>query len=104
MDAIKDLDIGASIDNVSTRHPFPVWFHELSDDSIAKLMEIKILSAAWIIRMVITYMAERKHMHVINVSSIVGMSTSPLLAQCSAATSCIEIFSKGLAVKHASKI
>merc|ERR1719437_153145 len=80
-----------------------MYFHELSDDHVAKLMEMNIASTTWMTRMVINGMAERKRGAIINISSAAGVNTSPLLAQYSAAKAYIEKFSKGLAVEYASK-
>lgn len=103
LDTIKDLDIGILINNVGISYPFPMYFHELSDDSVAKLMEMNIASTTWMTRMVINGMAERKRGCIINLSSAAGVNTSPLLAQYSAAKAYVEKFSKGLAVEYASK-
>merc|ERR1712157_434113 len=103
LDTIKDLDIGILINNVGISYPFPMYSHELSDDIVAKLMEMNIASTTWMTRMVINGMAERKRGCIINLSSAAGVNTSPLLAQYSAAKAYVEKFSKGLAVEYASK-
>lgn len=101
--AIKDLDIGILVNNVGISYPFPMYFHELSDDDVAKLMEMNVASTTWMTKMVINGMVERKRGAIINISSAAGVNTSPLLAQYSAAKAYIEKFSKALAVEYASK-
>lgn len=102
-EAIKDLDIGILVNNVGISYPFPMYFDELSDDHVAKLIEMNVTSTTWMTRMVIKGMADRKRGAIINISSAAGVTTSPLLAQYSAAKAYIEKFSLALAVEYKSK-
>ena len=67
LDEIKDLVFGILINNFGISYPYPMCFHELSDDSVDKLMEMNIGSTAWTKRMFINGMNERERGSIINI-------------------------------------
>merc|ERR1712039_797719 len=98
---IADLDVGVLINNVGMSYPFTKYFHELKDDEIAGLVELNVNSTVWMTRLVLGTedtegMVKRRRGAIVNTSSGAGRTTSPLLAEYSAAKSFIEMFSKGL--------
>merc|ERR1711920_1157368 len=104
-DAVKaklaGLDVGVLINNVGMSYPFTKYFHELKDDEIASLVELNVSSTVWMTRLVLGTeetegMVKRRRGAIVNTSSGAGRTTSPLLAEYSAAKSFIEMFSKGL--------
>lgn len=101
--AIKDLDIGILINNVGVSYPYPKFFHELSDDQVASLMEMNISSTTWMTKMVIGGMEQRKRGSIVNIASAAGLYTMPLLAEYSAAKAYIEKFSRGLSSEYGKK-
>merc|ERR1719382_1489852 len=98
---IAGLDVGVLVNNVGMSYPFTKYFHELKDDEIAGLVEINVNSTVWMTRLVLGTedsegMIKRHRGAIVNTSSGAGRTTSPLLAEYSAAKSFIEMFSKGL--------
>lgn len=102
-DAITKLDVGVLVNNVGISYAYPKFFHELSEDEVAKLMEMNVNSTTWMTKMVIQGMVDRKRGTVVNIASAAGMHTMPLLAQYSAAKGYIEKFTRGLNAEYAKK-
>lgn len=94
--AIKDLDVGILVNNVGVSYRYPRYFHELTTEEVAALMEMNVNSTTWMTQMVIGGMVERKRGAIVNLSSGSAMYTLPLLAEYSAAKSYIEKFSRAL--------
>merc|ERR1712176_1746946 len=98
---LMELDIGVLVNNVGMSYPFTKYFHELKDDEIAGLVELNVNSTVWMTRLVLGTedtegMVKRRRGAIVNTSSGAGRTTSPLLAEYSAAKTFIEMFSKGL--------
>mmetsp|Transcript_4194 Transcript_4194/g.6020 ORF Transcript_4194/g.6020 Transcript_4194/m.6020 type:complete len:327 (-) Transcript_4194:59-1039(-) len=102
-DAIKDLDVGVLVNNVGVSYRYPLFFHELSNEEVAALMEMNVNSTTWMTKMVIGGMAERKRGAIVNLSSGSAMYTMPLLAEYSGAKSFLEKFSRALNAEYKSK-
>ena len=94
--AIKDLEVGILINNVGISYRYPMFFHELDDESVSQLMEMNINSAVWMTRMVLPGMVERKRGAIVNLSSGSAMYNMPLLAEYSGSKSFLEKFSRAL--------
>jgi len=98
---IAGLDVGVLVNNVGMSYPFTKYFHELKDEEISGLVEMNVNSTVWMTRLVLGTedgegMIKRRRGAIVNTSSGAGRTTSPLLAEYSAAKSFIEMFSKGL--------
>mmetsp|Transcript_21057 Transcript_21057/g.32136 ORF Transcript_21057/g.32136 Transcript_21057/m.32136 type:complete len:311 (+) Transcript_21057:71-1003(+) len=102
-DAISGLEVGVLVNNVGVSYSFPKFFHELSDQDVANLMEMNVNSTTWMTRMVIGGMVERKSGAIVNIASASGLYTMPLLAEYSAAKAYIEKFSRGLNAEYSKK-
>jgi len=102
-EAISSLDVGVLINNVGVSYPYPKFFHELSDEQVASLIEMNVNSTTWMTKMVIGGMDERRHGAIVNIASAAGCYTMPLLAQYSAAKSYIAMFSRGLNAEYSGK-
>lgn len=102
-DAIAGLDIGVLINNVGVSYRYPMYFHELSDEEVAALVEMNVNSTVWMTRFVINGMAEKRKGAIVNISSGSAMYTLPLLAEYSAAKSFIEKFTLALHAEYKSK-
>merc|ERR1711920_668704 len=77
------------------------------DEEIAGLVELNVNSTVWMTRLVLGTeesdgMVKRRRGAIVNTSSGAGRTTSPLLAEYSAAKSFIEMFSRGLKAELAS--
>jgi len=91
-----DGGISVLVNNVGISYPFTKYFHELTDDDVAKLMSMNVDSTTWMTRLVLPFMKDRKAGYIVNIGSAAGVSTSPLLAQYGAAKSYIAMFSRAL--------
>lgn len=102
-DAIAELDVGVLINNVGVSYRYPMYFHELSDEEVAALVEMNVNSTVWMTRFVINKMVEKKNGAIVNISSGSAMYTLPLLAEYSAAKSFIEKFTLALHAEYKSR-
>ena len=101
--AISSLDVGVLINNVGMSYPFPKFFHELTDDQVASLLEMNVNSTTWMTKLVIEGMVQRRRGAIVNIASAAGLYTMPLLAQYSAAKGYIEKFSRALNAEYSGK-
>jgi len=102
-DEIAGLEIGVLVNNVGVSYRYPMFFHELSDEEVAALVEMNVNSTTWMTRFVINGMIQRKSGAIVNISSGSAMYTLPLLAQYSAAKSYIEKFTLALNAEYGPK-
>lgn len=93
---IQNLDIGVLINNVGISYEYPKYFHELTTNEVARLMEMNVGSTTWMTHMILPGMMERKRGSIVNIASAAGCHTMPLLSQYSAAKGYIVMFSRGL--------
>lgn len=96
----KDLDIGILVNNVGMSYRYPVYFHELKPEEIKQLIELNINSTTWMTNMYVEDMAKRGRGTIVNLSSIAGMFTQPLLAQYGACKSYVEKFSRSINAEY----
>ncbi len=101
--AISPLDIGVLVNNVGVSYPYPKFFHELTDEQVASLIEMNVNSTTWMTKIVIGGMVERKRGAIVNIASAACLYTMPLLAQYSAAKGYLEKFSRGLNAEYSAK-
>jgi len=99
----KDLDIGVLVNNVGMSYRYPRYFHELKDEEVTTLNELNICSTTWMTKMYVEDMAKRGRGTIVNMSSIAGLFTQPLLAQYGAGKAYVEKFSKSINVEYRSR-
>ena len=80
-----------------------MYFDELDDASVEDLISLNLNSTTWMTRLVLPGMISQKKGAIVNISSAAGVTTSPLLAQYSAAKSYVAMFSKALNAEYKSK-
>jgi 17beta-estradiol 17-dehydrogenase / very-long-chain 3-oxoacyl-CoA reductase len=97
------IEPGMLVNNVGISYEFPMYFDEVDDDRVHKLMEVNCASTVWMTKLVLPGMLQRKRGAIINISSLAGVVTSPLLAEYSAAKSFVEAFTRGLAAEYAGR-
>lgn len=98
-----DGPIGVLINNVGVSYRYPMYFHEVSDEEAANLVEMNVNSTLWMTRFVLPGMIEQKKGAIVNISSGSAMYTLPLLAEYSGAKSFIEKFTLALHAEYKTK-
>lgn len=82
---IEGKDIGVLVNNVGVSYPYTKYFHELTEQQVQALMTLNVDSTTWMTTMVLPSLLSQKRGAIINVASVAGVLTSPLLAQYGAA-------------------
>ena len=67
--ALDGKDVGLLVNNVGIGYEFPMWFHEVSDDRMEKMLRLNVSSVAYMTRIVLPGMVERKRGSILNISS-----------------------------------
>ena len=101
-DLVNELDVGVLVNNVGVSYPFTKFFHELDDERVEHLITLNVNSTTWMTRIVLPGMLARKRGAIVNISSVGGTLTSPLLSQYGAAKSYVVMFSKALHAEYKS--
>lgn len=102
-DAIQKLDVGVLINNVGASYPYPMYFHELEDEIVDRLINVNINSTCWMTRLVVPGMVNRGRGSIVNISSISSRNSCPLLTVYSATKAFIDLFSQSLDAELKSK-
>lgn len=95
-------DIGILVNNVGMSYPFPLFFHELTDEDVKGMLELNITSTTFMSKIILPFMVEKKNGLILNIGSAAGLHPSPLLAQYSAAKAYVETFSHSLHTEYKS--
>lgn len=101
----QELDggLGVLVNNVGMSYPFPLYFHELSDEDVRGLLELNVTSTTLMTRLALPIMLAQKKGAILNIGSAAGLHPSPLLALYSATKAFVEYFSYSLHTEYASK-
>ena len=97
------LEIGILVNNVGMSYRYPRYFHELKDEEIDQLVQLNINSTTWMTKLFVEGMASRGKGTIVNLSSVAGMFTQPLLAEYGACKSYVEKFSRSINAEYASR-
>ncbi len=103
---IKDLDVGVLVNNVGVSYEFPKFIHELTDEESESLTVLNVDSTTWMTRLVLdgdNGMIARKTGAIVNISSVAGVLTSPLLSHYGGAKGFIAQYSRALHYELAPK-
>jgi len=100
---ISDLDVGILINNVGISYSYPMFFNELQDINVQKLIDVNISSTCWMTRIVLPGMISRKRGAIVNMSSASSRNPSPLLIGYSGSKAYIDLFSQSLDAELRSK-
>lgn len=82
---------------------YPRYFHEISSEEVDQLIALNINSTTWMTKLYVEDMAQRGRGCIVNLSSIAGICTQPLLAEYGAAKSYVEKFSKSIHAEYAQR-
>ncbi|GBG26039.1 Very-long-chain 3-oxoacyl-CoA reductase [Hondaea fermentalgiana] len=104
-EAFSALDggLGVLVNNVGMSYPFPLYFHELSDEDVRGLLELNVTSTTIMTRLALPVMLAQKKGAILNIGSAAGLHPNPLLALYSATKAFVEYFSYSLNTEYASK-
>ena len=100
---VDTLDVGVLVNNVGMSYDFCQWFHELTDDEVARMLALNVESTTWMTRAVLPGMISRKRGVVVNMSSAAARPPTPLLALYSATKGYIENLTRALDIEYAGK-
>mmetsp|Transcript_68226 Transcript_68226/g.160591 ORF Transcript_68226/g.160591 Transcript_68226/m.160591 type:complete len:319 (+) Transcript_68226:29-985(+) len=110
---LSQMDVGVLVNNVGMSYPFTKYFHELKDGEIADIMKVNVDSMTWMTRLALGDIDEefkptsgmllRRRGAIVNTASGAARTTSPLMAEYSAAKAYVEKFSLGLSAELAGK-
>jgi 17beta-estradiol 17-dehydrogenase / very-long-chain 3-oxoacyl-CoA reductase len=95
--------VGILVNNVGMSYPFPLYFHELSEEEVRGLLELNINATTWMTRVVLPLMLAQKKGLILNIGSAAGLHPSPLLALYSATKAYVETLSHSLSTEYKSK-
>jgi len=93
---LTGMDVGVLVNNVGISYPYTKYFFELDDERVEQLMTLNVESTTWMTRIALPGMIERKRGSIVNIGSVAGVMSSPLLAEYSGAKGYIANFSRSL--------
>ena len=100
---LADLEIGVLVNNVGMSYGHPQYFHEVPTDVVEALINVNTLSVAEMTRIVLPRMLERKKGIIVNVGSMSGYETLPLLSEYSGAKAFVHFFTRGIQAENKGK-
>jgi len=103
---LSSLDIGILVNNVGVSYPFPKYIYELTDDETEALTVLNVDTTVWMTRIVLdgdNGMISRKKGAIINIASIAGVLTSPLLSHYGGSKGFVAQYSRALHYELAPK-
>ncbi|CAD2087350.1 steroid dehydrogenase, putative [Plasmodium vinckei brucechwatti] len=78
-DKLQKIDIGILINNVGISYPNPLYFHEMETELIEQLVNVNLMSAYFMTRLVLpTMIKKRKGLILYTSSGVTALQTSPL--------------------------
>lgn len=101
--ALEGKDIGVLVNNVGISYEFPEYFDQLEDDRVQKLITLNVSSTAWMTKLVLPYMTEKKKGAIVNIASSAGVFTVPLYCAYGGAKKFIIHFTNSLYSEYAGK-
>ena len=100
---LADLEIGVLVNNVGMTYGDPLFFHEVPTDVVESLINVNILSVAKMTRIVLPQMLERKKGIILNIGSMGGYQSVPLLSEYSGSKSFVDFFTRGIQAEYKGK-
>ena len=100
---LADLEIGVLVNNVGMSYGDPSYFHEVLTDVVESLINVNILSVTKMTRIVLPQMLERKKGIILNIGSMAGYATLPLLSEYSGSKAFVDFFTRGIQAEYKDK-
>jgi len=100
---LRMYDIGVLVNNVGVAYPHPEYYAAVTEETITSMIAVNVTSVARLTHAVLPGMVERKRGAIVNVSSLAGVTTSPLLALYSGTKSFVDSFSKSVDAEYRRK-
>ncbi|XP_028414381.1 inactive hydroxysteroid dehydrogenase-like protein 1 isoform X1 [Dendronephthya gigantea] len=100
---LEGFEIGVIVNNVGVAVPSISYLHEFSNEVLWKQINVNVMSAVMITRLLIPAMVERKKGVIINISSCVAVRPFPLRAAYSGTKAFLDKFSKSLQIEYGDK-
>ncbi len=79
----------------------PGVFHEVSNETIDRTLNVNVKGAMYLTRAAIPYMLKTGHGSIVNMSSVNGLVSEPFLSVYSASKGAIVMFTRGIALDYA---
>lgn len=99
--AIEELEVGVLINNAGTSYDHPEMFTSISEELIARILQLNVAGTTGVTRAVLPGMMERKKGVVINISSTSAAIPSPYLSVYAASKAFVDKLSADLAAEAA---
>ena len=97
---LADLDIGVLVNNVGMSYEHPEYFHEVPIDVVEGLINVNALSVAEMTRIVLPKMLECRKGIILNIGSMAGYETFPLLSEYSGTKAFVGFFTRGIQAEN----
>jgi len=95
-DELKDMEIGILVNNVGISYDHPEYLLELSDEVCDTLINVDVISAVKMTRIVLSGMIQRKRGLIVHISSESAYKPIPLLSLYSSAKAFVDFFGRGV--------
>ena len=104
-DKLKEIEVGILVNNAGMSYEHADYLHLISDELVAKLIQINIVSLTRLTKAVLPGMESRKKGLIINVGSAAGTMTigDPLYAVYSGTKAYVDAFSRSLYLEYKGK-
>lgn len=99
--ATQDLEVGVLVNNAGASYDHPELFTNVSEEVLAKILQLNVAGVTGVARAVLPGMMERRKGVLINISSLTAAIPSPYLAVYAASKAYIDKFSADLATEAA---
>ncbi|XP_015520124.1 very-long-chain 3-oxoacyl-CoA reductase [Neodiprion pinetum] len=98
---VEELEVGVLVNNAGTSYEHPEVFTNLSEETIARILQLNVAGVTGVARAILPGMMERRKGVIINISSTSAAIPSPYLSVYSASKSYVDKLSADLAVEAA---
>ncbi|XP_046742553.1 very-long-chain 3-oxoacyl-CoA reductase-like [Diprion similis] len=98
---VEELEVGVLVNNAGTSYEHPEVFTNVSEETIARILQLNVAGVTGVARAILPGMMERRKGVIINISSMSAAIPNPYLSVYSASKSYVDKLSADLAVEAA---